>query len=187
MYKNCVTEQSIRRQRALEAGLLDAMLNGGYESISISELCDGLEIPRKSFYRYFNGKEGALYALIDHNIEELVEDLESEDDTQLTMENFFTGWLERRRFLDAIVRNELVDIFVWRCLKKAMENDMVSEKLMSLHAGLRREYVVMFIVSGLISLVFQWHKDGFAESPREMGSISMHLMPRPIFSVMLPK
>ena len=70
MYKLCKTEQSARRQRQLEDGLLAAMQNMRYEDISISDLCQQLGIPRKSFYRYFTNKEGALYGLLDHNLME---------------------------------------------------------------------------------------------------------------------
>ena len=66
MYKLCKTEQSAQRQRQLEEGLLAAMRTKRYEEITISDLCDQMGIPRKSFYRYFSGKDGALHALIDH-------------------------------------------------------------------------------------------------------------------------
>ena len=56
MYKRCVTEQSARRQRELEAGLLSAMMSHQYEDSTISDLCDSMGIPRKSFYRYFPAK-----------------------------------------------------------------------------------------------------------------------------------
>ena len=68
MYKLCKTEQSARRQRELEQGLLKAMSTCHYDEISVSDLCDQLNIPRKSFYRYFSGKDGALHALIDHTL-----------------------------------------------------------------------------------------------------------------------
>ena len=70
MYKLCKTEQSAARQRQLEQGLLQAMRTQQYEEISISDLCDRLEIPRKSFYRYFSSKDGALAALLDHTLME---------------------------------------------------------------------------------------------------------------------
>ena len=63
MYKLCKTEQSAQRQRQLEEGLLTAMRTKRYEEISISDLCDQMGIPRKSFYRYFFGTDGALHAL----------------------------------------------------------------------------------------------------------------------------
>ena len=53
MYKLCKTEQSAQRQRSLEEGLLPAMKTKRYEEITISDLCSQMEIPRKSFYRYF--------------------------------------------------------------------------------------------------------------------------------------
>ena len=68
MYKKCATEASAARQRQLEQGLLAAMSKRRYEEITVSDLCEELGIPRKSFYRYFSGKEGALHALIDHTI-----------------------------------------------------------------------------------------------------------------------
>ena len=68
MYKLCKTEQSAQRQRELERGLLNAMSTHQYEEISVSDLCDQMEIPRKSFYRYFSSKDGALHALIDHTL-----------------------------------------------------------------------------------------------------------------------
>ena len=70
MYKLCKTEQSAQRQRQLEEGLLTAMRTKRYEESSISDLCDQMGIPRKSFYRYFSGKDGALHALIDHTLME---------------------------------------------------------------------------------------------------------------------
>ena len=68
MYKLCKTEQSATRQKMLELGLLNCMLTRHYEEISVSDLCTAMDIPRKSFYRYFSGKDGALHALIDHTL-----------------------------------------------------------------------------------------------------------------------
>ena len=68
MYKICHTEESSRRQRELEQGLLEAMGKTPYEKITLTELCRQLEIPRKSFYRYFPTKEDCLLALMDHTL-----------------------------------------------------------------------------------------------------------------------
>ena len=73
MYKQCKTEQSARRQRQLELGLMQAMLTKRYEDLSVSDLCDQMEVPRKSFYRYFSSKDGCLYALLDHTMMEFFE------------------------------------------------------------------------------------------------------------------
>ena len=70
MYKLCKTEQSAARQRQLEQGLLQVMSTSRYEDINVSGLCQKMGIPRKSFYRYFSSKDGALHALIDHTLME---------------------------------------------------------------------------------------------------------------------
>ena len=68
MYKLCKTEQSAARQRLLEEGLLRAISQHRYDELSVSDLCSQMNIPRKSFYRYFSSKEGALHALLDHTL-----------------------------------------------------------------------------------------------------------------------
>lgn len=68
MYKLCQSEKSYQRQRELELGLLQLMLKQDYADITVSQLCEYMDIPRKSFYRYFASKDGVLYALIDHTI-----------------------------------------------------------------------------------------------------------------------
>ena len=57
VYKICHTEESSRRQRELELVLLEAMLRQPYERITLTELCQKAQIPRKTFYRYFPTKD----------------------------------------------------------------------------------------------------------------------------------
>ena len=57
MYKICHTEESSRRQRALEQGLLNILGTVPYAKITLTDLCRQLQIPRKTFYRYFPSKE----------------------------------------------------------------------------------------------------------------------------------
>ena len=91
MYKLCVSEQSAQRQRELEAGLLELMQTRSYEDITVSDLCDHLEIPRKAFYRYFSGKDGALHALLDHTLLEYpqLDSPGSEQEIRSSMETYF--------------------------------------------------------------------------------------------------
>lgn len=189
MYKRCVTEQSARRQRELEAGLLKAMCSHRFEDISISELCDQLGVPRKSFYRYFSSKEGALYALIDHTLMDFTGEVFKPDITAAmdTLEHFFIFWRDHRLLLTALERSGLGSMLMARCLHYAMQEDIVTSKIMLLHSGLKKDYVVMFMVTGLISLVLQWHHDDYRDSPRQMAITAAHLMTQPIISVDWPK
>ena len=189
MYKLCKTEQSAQRQRELENGLLEAMLVKRYEDISISDLCDTLQVPRKSFYRYFSSKEGALYALIDHTLMDFTGEVFKPDITAAmdTLEHFFLFWRERRLLLTALERSGLSPILMARCLYYSMQEDIVTSKIMLLHSGLKKDYVVMFMITGLISLVLQWHHDDYRDTPRQMAVTAAHLMTQPIISVDWPK
>ena len=61
MYKKCMSEISILRQQEIEDAFLEALMRDGYEQINISRICENLNIPRKSFYRYFSGRKGVLF------------------------------------------------------------------------------------------------------------------------------
>ena len=68
MYIICHTEESSKRQRELEQGLLRMMAVMPYGKITLTELCRELQVPRKTFYRYYPGKDDCLLALIDHTL-----------------------------------------------------------------------------------------------------------------------
>jgi len=180
MYKRCITEQSAQRQRELEAGLLAAMKTQQYEDITVSSLCDAMNIPRKSFYRYFSSKDGALYALIDHTMMDFTGEFFSDKlpATIDTLERYFIFWKRQAPLLDALKRSNLSGILVQRCVFKAADEDLVARQLFRQQEKRSQLYVVNFLVSGLTSLVLQWHNDGFRETPRQLAEIAADLLTR---------
>jgi len=40
----------------------------------------------------------------------------------------------------------------------------------------------LFLVSGLMTMVAQWHRTHFRNSPQKMAQIAAHLLTRPLFS-----
>lgn len=180
MYKICITEQSARRQHELEAGLLVAMQTRQYEDISVSDLCDTMNIPRKSFYRYFSSKDGALYALIDHTMMDFTGDFFSSElsATIETLEHFFLFWKQQEPLLSALRRSGLSGMLVQRSIIKAVEDDLVAKQLFRNPEKDIQLYVVNFLVSGLISLVLQWHIGGFRETPRQLAEIATDILTR---------
>ena len=125
MYKLCKTEQSSQRQQRLEKGLLELMSQKSYDEISVSNLCEYLQIPRKSFYRYFSSKDGALHALLDHTLlrfESYVpQHLRNEPHTphrELTY--FFLFWIEHKELLDALAKSGMSGALVERAMGQAI-------------------------------------------------------------------
>ena len=182
MYKLCKSEQSARRQRWIEDGLLAEMGLRRYEEITVSDLCQRLELPRKSFYRYFSGKDGALFALIDHRLLEF----DSRPDEKvkflkngfsLDLEWFFTFWQLQKPLLDALERSGLSGVLVERAVDNSREAQMFA-------CGDRSpEYVqavTSFTICGMMSMVLQWHHGGYRQSAGEMAELARQMLSRPL-------
>lgn len=187
MYKLCKTEQSAKRQRELEQGLLYAMLSHPYDEISVSDLCDQMQIPRKSFYRYFASKDGALHALIDHTLMEYESFLPQGTHPllrsyQSDLERFFLFWQEKRPLLDALNRSDISGVLVLRAVDHALSDVGVPLRFLQQGEVELRKHAVMFGVCGLMSMVLHWYQSGFALDPSQMSSIAAELLTKPIFS-----
>ena len=187
MYKLCKTEQSAQRQRQLEQGLLQAMRTQQYEDISISDLCDQMGIPRKSFYRYFSNKDGALFALLDHTLmefeqsgAELVTPLEGNAIGDL--EKFFYFWYDHRDLLEALKRSRLSGLLVERATHHAINERMMPAYLLSKDQS-SQQLALTFAICGLLSMVMQWHQDGFLQSPSKMAGIATMMLTKPLIQL----
>lgn len=186
MYKLCKTDQSARRQRELEQGLLEAMLTQRYESISVSDLCSQLEIPRKTFYRYFDSKDGALYGLIDHSLLEYASfDTESrkngKQNLQRELELFFLFWRDNKALLDALHNSGLSGILMERAIQFALNDALPPNRFFPEDTNRTRRHVTIFSVCGLLSMVLTWHYEGFQDSVEELSEAAARLMSKPLF------
>lgn len=179
MYKQCRTEQSATRQRILENGLLEAMLTRHYDEISVSDLCTQLEIPRKSFYRYFSSKEGALHALLDHSLMEFEGFATENLDIRQEMENFFRYWYSRKPLLDALERSNMSGVLIQRAIGHALSETVTLQNLQD--QTTIQNYAVIFGVCGLMSLVVQWHHDGYPAGVGQMAENAARLLQQPIY------
>ncbi len=180
-YKQCRTEQSSSRQQALEQGLLEAMQTKHYDEITVSDLCTQMEIPRKTFYRYFSSKEGALHALIDQTLMEftfLAENISWRDAQQ--MERIFAFWKRRKSLLDALERSNLSGVLIHRAVDCFLEESAASRRFFSQEEKRFQEHSIYFAVCGLMATVIQWHHDGYAESTQEMARMALRLLSTPL-------
>ena len=179
MYKNCTTEESARRQRQLEACLQELLLCEPYDKITISHICDRTGISRKSFYRYFNSKEGCLCALLDHAIfdgaSRYLPAYRDAQSPQMIYEQFFQYWKENKDLLDALSRNGLSTRLVERMVLYTMqeEHDFIS-KLIGSGPDVRERG--MFYTGGIMTVVLDWHKSGYAKSVQDMSNTLSNLI-----------
>ena len=183
MYKLCKTEQSAQRQRQLEQGLLEMMKHHRFEEISVSDLCDRMKLPRKSFYRYFSSKEGALFALLDHTLMEFYETgsleglqggLPTED-----LERLFAFWKSHRDLLDATLRSNLAGMLVERAVSLAKQEKLMPGYVSSWEDTLK-DVAMSFAVCGLMSMVLQWHREGYKIPTEKMAQAAVSMLSRPL-------
>lgn len=186
MYKLCKTEQSARRQHALEAGLLAAMGSHHYEQISVSDLCDQLEIPRKSFYRYFASKDGALQALLDHTLMEYetypLTTAPGETRTvQQELERFFQFWIHQKALLDALQRSNLSSLLIERAVAYTLNGVFMPRRFLPQDTRDVQEQVIAFAICGLMSMVINWHRSGYPHPASHMARLAVRLVNQPLF------
>lgn len=183
MYKLCKTEQSAARQRMLEQGLLQAMYTQLYEEISISDLCDRLNVPRKSFYRYFSNKDGALFALLDHTLLEFTQ-ASGEGNGQSAgvfgdLERLFVFWYEHKALLSALQRSRLSGLLVERATSHALHERLMPAYLIDKDPSIQ-QMSMTFTICGLLSMVLAWHNENYRETPQKMAEIATAMLTKPL-------
>ena len=183
MYKFCKTEQSSQRQRELEQGLLAMMEHQRFDEISVSDLCDRLQVPRKSFYRYFSSKDGALHALYDHTLLEFYEtggiDGLRGGTPAGDLERFFLFWKHNRRLLDATLRSNLSGMLVERAVSLAKKEELMPGYVRDWEDTMQ-DVAMGFAVCGLMSIVLQWHKEGYQIPVEKITQAAVTMLSRPL-------
>ena len=186
MYKLCKTEQSAQRQRQLEEGLKKVMLTKHFEEISVSDMCDQLQVPRKSFYRYFSSKDGALYGLIDHTMMEyerfaVARQKVTGRTLSNELESFFQFWVEHKDLLDALQKSGLSGVLIERSISHALGETVMPKRFLPRDSRDMQRQVTMFGVCGLMSMVLTWHHDGYKETPTQLARVACRLLGQPLF------
>jgi len=179
MYKLCHTEESSRRQRTLEQGLLEAMGTHPYSKITLTDLCRRLSIPRKTFYRYFPTKQDCLLALMDHTLSDCnsaaLTGWNGDPALQKSnLEMFFRYWYTQRAFLDAVRDNGFVYLLLDRT---TVIVDTMKENEPSVNFA--RDQVEYFIAHGLMTTVLRWHRHDFPETPERMADVFSQVLHSP--------
>ena len=178
MAKVCTNEKTTARQRWIENGLLELMQKRKFEEITVTDLCQHLELPRRSFYRYFRDLDDVLDTLMNHTFQDMVI-----SDTSLTirdLEENYRFWLRQKPLLSALARNEMYGKLVEYTVKYAGEESIqayLSQK--DLEMELSRE-ICLFVISGSASLLISWYAEGFRRTPEQMAQIAYRMLYEPL-------
>lgn len=66
MARLCHSEYAAQKKTLLEDSLLDLMALHRYQDVTVTDICRESGIPRRTFYHYFEGKDGVLESVIEY-------------------------------------------------------------------------------------------------------------------------
>ena len=187
VYKECKTEQSAKRQYAVEQAFLELLLTKEYKEITVSELCESLAIPRKAFYRYFDDKEGVLSAMIHHTLVRYGEFSANSTSARRTVkreiEQFFAYWKDepQRKLLVALDRSNLLNTLISMSINFSSSRLLNLSKFFGSDDANISEEMFCFVITGLMSLMLSWYRDGYKRTTADMANITCRLLTLPIF------
>ena len=146
-------------------------------------------MPRKTFYRYFDGKDAVFTALTDQIMLDYEQYTgpyaEGEKRTsEKEIEKMFLFWYEHRELLSAIVRSNMMGL----TLEQFMETgyaERLGKRLVNLpeledDSKIFR-MTTFFTTSGLFVILLDWLRRGCEESPKEMAAMTVQLLTRPLY------
>lgn len=184
MYVRCVSEEAASRQRRIEKCLLNMMGKTPYKQISVSDLCQVSGCSRKAFYRYYADKDGCLISLLDRTFLDFAyfeTDLEcTNPDTPRELLLWLAYWTNQKELLDALTANKLGAQLVARGIYFASNVDSGAPLGLGMAASKLDEDILLFLNSGLISLILQWHSAKYPKTFEQMINTATRLLMFPL-------
>lgn len=160
MHKICKTEKSIERQKLFQTVLLSMMKKQTYKEITVTGLCKEMQIPRKTFYRYYDTLEDVLAVVIDNVLRDAFLYIEVTTD----MKGFFSYWKEQKELLDVLDKNDIMYLLIERIYKR-MEEDCIDNAITTLEIQRAGQ------VGALLHMLIAWYEAGMRQSPEEISRL----------------
>lgn len=184
MIKICRTERSAQRQRQIVDALYELLKQKSFEAITVTELCEKLNMPRKAFYRYFDSLEAALEGLVEltlatyHEPGTVPPPVRS---LQKEIEGFFAFWYRRREFLETLDHAGQLSLVMNMSVNYPISNIVSLNRLLPGEDEKTQRIIYRFAITGLISSVIEWYKENFATSIPDIARIAVRMLTKPPF------
>ncbi len=181
-------EKTDRRVRLtillLQGALIESMQNNHISKISVKMLCEKADINRSTFYAHFQDQ----YDLLEYTYKEVMENIEKHLEKQRFNEKKPITFQTLTRILDYAKEN--ADLF--KALLSDNCNLDIQRKILNVfmkyhpYEGLDKRtenYYSAFGLSGCVSMLQIWLKDGMPESTSRMSEIILQAIDYGITSV----
>ena len=186
MIKQPKTQSATVRRAQLEMALLTLMGTKGYAQTSVTDICREAEIPRRTFYHYFDCKEEVLRAVVENMLSEcmltvMLEFHAGVDAMRASMVRNFRYWqVEGREKLNLLLDNGLSAEMV-NCAMSWMERERISLPQRPGVTEKQVEISALIGTSGFFTLLMYWRKNGYRETPEEMADYAVKFLSEPLF------
>lgn len=180
IYRHCTTEDTVRRQRQLENCLLTLMTRKKYNEISVCGICGLAGVSRMAFYQYFDSKDDALDALLDHTLMDY--DPFLLPGNSLELERFVAFWRQQKPLLDALRASGLEPRLYRRASDLAVREDQDLRRWFCSGQSDSDTLVVRFATQGMFSVILDWHARGFDRSPAQIAATLERILLMPLIS-----
>lgn len=188
MAKPCLTEFAAQRRHLLESSLVALLAEKSFQEISVKDICCQADIPRRTFYHYFDNKNDVLESLVSTMMMDcflyVIFDVRmGMDSMRRSFEKVFQFWQgENRRRLDCLIRNGLESQLMTSALQwlreeklGALQNSDLDPKLV--------EIGLMVGVTDFFTLLFYWSRSGYQETPEQMAEYAIWVLPQAFFNL----
>lgn len=187
MYHLCTSEKSARQQRQLCSAFLSLLLKEPYDSITISQICQEAGLSRNVFYRLFDKKADALCALLDQAIWDAQAYIPDASVGPGGVHKFLAYWKSQKPLLDALSLNQNHSMLTDRIILHIMQEDRdILHSFVGDLADCPKEFL-LFYISGLFSVIYNWHQQDYAMSIDEMSLLLMTILMTPPIKTQLLK
>lgn len=187
MFKSCQTEYAQQRKKLLQTSLLDLLEAKPYQDITVKDICQQADIPRRTFYHYLESKEDLLDSIVADTMMlcslEVASDCQMGKDSVLaSFSRIFRFWQaeEYRRRLDLLLKNGLESR-----LMTYSSNWVRTETFSFLRdPGLNPKLMDIGLMLGVVdffSLLFYWSRNGYQETAEQMAEYAVWVLPRGFF------
>lgn len=188
MYKDCRTERSAQRQRQFAHEMMEMLYHQPYEDITISMLCERVNMPRKAFYRYFESKRDILFLIADEFLHHYENEnnlhLSKQQDTlQEEMKHIFVAARQSKSLFRVLERDSLRDTYFGYIIEQCFSNADITRRLVLQNTQTQLWMSYLFVTSGLLILIVDWLSRGCLESEQEMAETAASLFTQPLITM----
>ncbi len=174
------TDRRVKYTKAmLKQALVELMKTQHISKISVKSLCEHADINRSTYYAHYVDQ----YDLLRHVEQEVMDNLKQYLEKQDIDSNYPVSVQVLKSILDYIRENEelfcalLSENCDWSFQKDIMElSQVVFVQLNKKHDARTREYLKIFGITGCISIVQKWLREGMVESTTTMSEIALGVL-----------